>query len=78
MASRIMEGYIYVSLRRKAYKTNERIIVGYDIRLLRFTKDFVFSLKGKGDSRKQQTRMKGRNLKVWEESICFAEIAKEC
>ena len=52
MASRIMEGYIYVSLRRKAHKTNECIIVGYDIRLLRFTKDFVFSLKGKGDSRK--------------------------
>ena len=50
MASRIMEGYIYVSrfyYCRKAYKTNERIIVGYDIHLLRFQYYGISSFSGK-------------------------------
>ena len=50
MASRIMEGYIYVSrcyYYRKAYKTNERIIVGYDIHLLRFQYYGISSFSGK-------------------------------
>ena len=58
---------------RKAYKTNERIIVGYDIRLLRFwQKGFRILCKRKEDVKQNEGR------EVWEESICFPEIAIEC